>query len=107
MIHVLTSYSPESNYFEVEILDKGASHLTLSIGVVSQMFSMDNLPGRVNDSYAFCPGDGLLFRSRDVGSPFGPRAEPGDKIGCGKIITVFRYSDIQTVFMHVISSDRY
>lgn len=75
--------SPESNYFEIEILDKGASHLTLSIGVVSQMFSMDNLPGRVNDSYAFCPGDGLLFRSREVGSPFGPRAEPGDKIGCG------------------------
>merc|ERR1712110_699200 len=76
--------SPESNYFEVEILDKGASsHLTLSIGIVSRLFSLDNLPGRVNDSFAFCPGDGLLFRSREVGSPFGPRSEPGDKIGCG------------------------
>ena len=80
----ISAFSPESNYFEVEILDKGASsHLTLSIGIVSRLFSLDNLPGRVNDSFAFCPGDGLLFRSREVGSPFGPRSEPGDKIGCG------------------------
>jgi len=75
--------SPECNYFEVEIIEKGASHLTISIGIVSRLFSMDNLPGRINDSFAFCPGDGLLFRSREVGSPFGPRAEPGDKVGCG------------------------
>ena len=76
-------FSPECNYFEVEIIEKGASHLTISIGIVSRLFSMDNLPGRINDSFAFCPGDGLLFRSREVGSPFGPRAEPGDKVGCG------------------------
>ena len=77
--------SPEANYFEVDILDKGTSsiHLTFSIGVVSRLFSLDSLPGRVNDSFAFCPGDGFLFRGKDVGSPFGSRAEVGDKIGCG------------------------
>ena len=77
--------SPEANYFEVDILDKGTSsiHLTFSIGVVSRLFSLDSMPGRVNDSFAFCPGDGFLFRGKDVGSPFGSRAEVGDKIGCG------------------------
>ena len=76
--------SPEANYFEVDILDKGASlHLTFSIGIVSRLFSLESLPGRVNDSYAFYPGDGFLFRGKEVGSPFGSRAEIGDKIGCG------------------------
>ena len=77
--------SPEANYFEVDVLDKGTSsiHLTFSIGLVSRLFSLDSLPGRVNDSLAFCPGDGFLFRGKDVGSPFGSCADVGDKIGCG------------------------
>ena len=69
----------------MEIVDKGAAtHLTLSIGMVSRQFSLENLPGRTNESYAFCPGDGLLFRGNEAGSPFGgPRADVGDKVGCG------------------------
>jgi len=78
-------FSAETNYFELEIVDKGAApHLTLSIGMVSRQFSLENLPGRTNESYAFCPGDGLLFRGNEAGSPFGgPRADVGDKVGCG------------------------
>ena len=77
--------SPEANYFEVDILEKGASslHLTFSIGIVSRLFSLECLPGRVNDSVAFYPGDSFLFRGKEVGTPFGSRAEVGDKIGCG------------------------
>ena len=52
--------------------------------MVSRQFSLENLPGRTNESYAFCPGDGLLFRGNEAGSPFGgPRADVGDKVGCG------------------------
>ena len=81
----LVHFSAETNYFELEIVDKGAAtHLTLSIGMVSRQFSLENLPGRTNESYAFCPGDGLLFRGNEAGSPFGgPRADVGDKVGCG------------------------
>lgn len=67
----------------MEIIDKGASQITLSIGIVSHLFSLENLPGRHNDSYAFCPGDGVIFRGSEVSSPFGPRVEVGDKVGCG------------------------
>merc|ERR1719211_493618 len=68
-------------------MDKGhaPAHLTLSIGIVSRLFSfdVDKWPGRTKNSYAFCPGDGFLFRGKDVGAPFGPRADVGDKVGCG------------------------
>lgn len=93
-------FSAEANYFEVEILEKGASsHLSMSIGVVSRLFPMDTLPGRLVDSYAFCPGDGFLFRGREVGSPFGPRAEVGDKIGCG-----LKFASLQLQFKNPFSS---
>ena len=62
----------------MEIVDNsGAANLTLSIGIVSRLFSLENLPGRSNESYAFCPGDGLLFRGNEAGSAFGPRADVG------------------------------
>ncbi len=78
--------SAEANYFEVEVSDKTASQMMLSIGVVSRLFSLENLPGRVHDSIAFCPEDGVLFRGTEAGgaSPFGTvHVEIGDKLGCG------------------------
>ena len=91
-IHILLCFSAETNYFEMEIVDKGAApHLTLSVGVVSRQFSLENLPGRSNESYAFCPGDGFLFRGNEAGSPFGPRADVGDKVGCG-----IKFSPVQS-----------
>jgi hypothetical protein len=76
-------FSAEANYFEVDILEKRASSISLSVGIVGRRFSLESLPGRVNESLAFSPGDGLMYRGRPVGSAFGPRAEVGDKIGCG------------------------
>ena len=51
--------------------------------MVGRKFSLEHQPGCVPDSVAFSPADGLLFRGKPVGTPFGARADVGDKIGCG------------------------
>ena len=78
---------PESNFFEIEILDRGESRFgeshSISIGVVNIRFPLDTHIGRANDSesIAYHTGEGLLYHGGPHGQPFGERCEIGDKIG--------------------------
>ena len=78
------SNRPESNYFEVEVLDRGfgGSH-SISLGVVNHRFPLDIQVGRAVDSesIAYHTGEGALFRGGPRGQPFGERCEIGDRIG--------------------------
>ncbi|CAC5404521.1 unnamed protein product [Mytilus coruscus] len=70
------SVTKENNYFEVEILNLGVN----GIGVVSESFGVHGALGwRGNDSVAFHVDDGKL----GSGTPFGPKANIGDIVGCG------------------------
>ena len=78
---------PESNYFEIEILDRGESSFggthTISIGVVNLRFPLDTHIGKAVDSesIAYHTGEGTLYHGGPRGKPFGERCEIGDKIG--------------------------
>ena len=78
---------PESNYFEIEILDRGEPRFgemhTISIGVVNLRFPLDTNIGRAIDSesIAYHTGEGTLYHGGPRAKPFGERCEIGDKIG--------------------------
>ncbi|KFM80855.1 SPRY domain-containing protein 3, partial [Stegodyphus mimosarum] len=73
---------PDSNYFEIEIIDSGDTG-SIYIGLVSSKHPLDQYPGWVPDSIGFHTGDGMLYRDAPKGVIFGPKCETGDRIGCG------------------------
>ncbi|XP_052078861.1 uncharacterized protein LOC127716653 isoform X3 [Mytilus californianus] len=77
----------ESNYFEVVIVNLGVN----GIGVVSESYGVVGAPGWHEGSVAIHVDDGTLHNSEGVGTPFGPKANIGDIIGCG---IVFPSTDI-------------
>ena len=77
-------YRPETNYFEIEILDRGLGGVhNISIGVVNLQFPLDTHIGRAHDSesIAYHTGEGALYHNGPRGQSFGDRCEIGDKIG--------------------------
>ena len=78
---------PESNFFEIEILDRGESRFgeshSISIGVVNIRFPLDTHIGRAVDSesIAYHTGEGTVYHGGPKGKKFGERCEIGDKIG--------------------------
>ena len=75
---------PESNYFEIEILDRGFGGIhSISLGVVNLRFPLDTHIGRAVDSesIAYQTGEGTLYHGGPRGQFFGERSEIGDKIG--------------------------
>jgi hypothetical protein len=89
---------PESNYFEIEILDRGFGGIhNISVGVVNLRFPLDTHIGRAIDSesIAYHTGEGALYHGGPRGQPFGERCEIGDKIGMIYRVTFYIPSTFQ------------
>lgn len=77
--------SPERNYFEIEILESGATSCGVSLGLVSTRHPLDEPPGWVPESVGVHVDNGKLYK----GSPRGsyqivkPQCGSGDRLGCG------------------------
>ncbi|XP_064477184.1 SPRY domain-containing protein 3-like isoform X2 [Ornithodoros turicata] len=71
-----------SHYFEIEILDPG-ENCYIAIGVATRNYPQHRHPGWNEGSVAYHADDGKIFEGSGVGSPFGPRCEKGDVMGCG------------------------
>ncbi|XP_055379361.1 ran-binding proteins 9/10 homolog [Condylostylus longicornis] len=69
-------------YFEVKIISKGKNGY-MGIGLTSQTFKMNRLPGWDKNSYGYHGDDGNSFCSSGSGQPYGPTFTTGDVIGCG------------------------
>ena len=72
-------------YFEIEItnadLEGGGGGPV--IGLCSQRYPMDLLPGWTGESVGYHTADGKLYKGRPRGQAFGPKCQAGDKVGCG------------------------
>ena len=106
---------PESNYFEIEILDRGESRFgeshSISIGVVNIRFPLDTHIGRAVDSesIAYHTGEGTVHHGGPKGKKFGERCEIGDKIGwcsnlvpCSKTTIKMRPSRLSTTYIDFV-----
>lgn len=69
-------------YFEVKIISKGKNGY-MGIGLTSQNFKINRLPGWDKHSYGYHGDDGNSFCSSSNGQPYGPTFTTGDIIGCG------------------------
>ncbi|CAM6053563.1 unnamed protein product [Sphagnum tenellum] len=85
------------HFFEVEILEKGASVPNIIVGLCSERYPLDIHPGWTSESVGFHTGDGSLYRGRPRGQPFGPACDVGDRIGCGVRPTASAAADGQKV----------
>ncbi|CAH1785723.1 unnamed protein product [Owenia fusiformis] len=74
--------SKENSYFEVEIIDTGASG-TISVGLCPLRYPLTKQPGWNSDSVAYHGDDGKLFKSNGHGRPYGGKFQAGDRVGCG------------------------
>lgn len=73
-------------YFEIEIVNTGNGALPMGgpvIGLCSQRYPLDLLPGWSAESIGYHTGDGKLYKGRPRGQPFGSRCQTGDRVGCG------------------------
>ena len=101
---LLTFIRPESNYFEIEILDRGEPRFgemhTISIGVVNLRFPLDTNIGRAIDSesIAYHTGEGTLYHGGPRAKPFGERCEIGDKIGILLLKLSLAFMTLNTTF---------
>lgn len=69
-------------YFEVKIISKGRDGY-MGIGLTTQHFKMNRLPGWDKQSYGYHGDDGNSFSSSGNGQPYGPTFTTSDVIGCG------------------------
>ena len=53
----------------------------LVIGLCSQRYPMDLLPGWTGESVGYHTADGKLYKGRPRGQAFGPKCQAGDKVG--------------------------
>ncbi|XP_013390022.1 SPRY domain-containing protein 3 isoform X2 [Lingula anatina] len=75
-------FTPEHNYFEIEILDTGDAG-AIAVGLVHPRYPLDRQPGWNTDSVAYHADDGKLFKANGSGRSFGPKCCIGDRMGCG------------------------
>lgn len=68
-------------YFEVKIISKGKNGY-MGIGLTTQQFRMNRLPGWDKQSYGYHGDDGNSFSSSGNGQSYGPTFTTGDIIGC-------------------------
>lgn len=73
----------DTNYFEIEILDKSSRSPGISIGLAGRRHPSDARLGWSFESLAYHLGEGALYKGRPRGQPFGPLCDVGDKVGCG------------------------
>lgn len=71
-----------SHYYEIEILDPG-ENCYIAIGLATRNYPKHRHPGWNEGSIAYHADDGKIFVGSGVGSPFGPRCQKGDVMGCG------------------------
>ena len=76
-------FSSELQYFEVDIQKYGKG-CKIGVGVVRKRYSPDVL-GWNQGSISYHTDTGCLYNSSSKGTPFGPIARVGDKVGCGFI----------------------
>ena len=69
-------------YYEIEILNRG-QRCTISIGLASSDYSLNNQPGWRENSVAVHGDDGRLFQNSGLGTAFGPAWKKYDVIGLG------------------------
>jgi len=76
--------SDEKPYFEIEISNvaevEGGGPV---IGLCSQRYPMDLLPGWTGESVGYHTAHGKLYKGRPRGQAFGPKCQVGDRVGCG------------------------
>ena len=77
-----SSISTRNHYFEIEIVDPGAS-CYIAIGLARRDYPKNRHPGWNRGSIAYHADDGKVFVGSGVGSEFGPRCHKGDVMGCG------------------------
>lgn len=76
-------------YYEVQILSKGTRG-GITIGLAAGQVRLSRIPGYEAHSWGYRGEDGLVFASDKNGSPYGPRFEDHDVIGCGIDFTSHR-----------------
>ncbi|XP_055838656.1 ran-binding proteins 9/10 homolog isoform X2 [Episyrphus balteatus] len=69
-------------YFEVKIISKGKNGY-MGIGLTSENFKMNRLPGWDKQSYGYHGDDGNSFSASNRGQSYGPTFTTDDIIGCG------------------------
>ena len=74
--------SPILNYFELEILNKGAES-SIGIGAGLLSYPLNRMPGWNRSSVGYHADDGRLYQENGRGSDFGPKCSDGDRMGCG------------------------
>ena len=82
VVKILEPTSPMLNYFEYEIIDRG-ERCAIGIGVCSQGYPLDRMPGWNQEGIGYHADDGRLFFQDGYGKPFGPTSSVGDRMGCG------------------------
>ncbi|TFK57664.1 SPRY-domain-containing protein [Heliocybe sulcata] len=73
-------------YYEVMIIAKGTRG-GISVGLASDQVRLSRIPGWEPHSWGYRGEDGLVFASDKTGTPYGPRFEDHDTIGCGMDFT--------------------
>lgn len=69
-------------YYEVTWLHEGTRGI-ITLGLATEEFQLDKIPGWVADSYGYHGDDGQAFHNSGQGKPWGPRYTAGDVVGCG------------------------
>jgi hypothetical protein len=69
-------------YYEIKILDVG-NKISISIGLASQEFPLNRMPGMDTDSLGYSGEEGKKYQSGNKGEAYGPSFSVGDIIGCG------------------------
>ena len=96
VVKILEPMSPMLNYFEYEIINRGAQ-CAIGIGVGELTYPLDRMPGWNVNGIGYHADDGKLFHTYETadkgnpyqqltsgyGEPFGPTSTTGDRMGCG------------------------
>ena len=81
-VKILEPMTPFLNYYEYEILCKGAES-SIGIGVGERSYPLYRMPGWNINSIGYHGDDGKLYHQNGRGSQFGPTCTEGDRMGCG------------------------
>ena len=69
-------------YYEVTVVD-GGSKTNMSIGLASQEFQLNRMPGMDVYSIGYLGEEGRKCQDGRKGEPYGPGYSTGDTVGCG------------------------
>ena len=82
VIRIQEPLNPILNYFELEILDKGAES-SIGIGAGERSYPLTRMPGWNKSGIGYHGDDGRLYHESGRGTEFGPTCTEGDRMGCG------------------------